>query len=283
MFRLRFCLYCIIFFIIISCSRNIYVNLNWQDTPVVADGNMNEWPNPLRFYDYKSKINYSITNDRKRLYFCLKISDELTQFRIMEGGMELSLDTSDKKLFPVKIIYPQGNFRQIKDDSKDDKKLIDNNDILKSKQIFLGLLKELEVKGFKYPISGNLLSNNPYGIAVSINWDKSGVMVYEMILPFATFYKDELIPADTGKLFFLKIHINSLPVNDEMKISRNTQEEGNNITGRGSTNVYSGHGLNTNIYGTGAGGYGNMRNTENLINPLTEPMEFKLRVKLSYQ
>lgn len=284
-----FFIYSIIVFLFFSCTHSIYPSLSWQSNPVVVDGNMNEWSNPLRFYDYKSKINYSITNDRKNLYICLKISDVYTQFRIMEGGMECSIDTADKKIFPVKVIYPPGSDGRVNDESKQNKKIIENFDILKAKQIFLGLLKEIEVKGFKYPVSGIISSNSSFGISVSINWDKSGVMVYEAMLPFTTFYKDEIVPADTNKVITLKIHINALPMVEEMKKDRNTQDVDDNIVGRGSmngsVNGNMNEGMNGGINGAGTMGYGNnnRQNTGSVINPMSESLEFKIKMKFSYQ
>lgn len=278
-------LYGIVLLIIISCSRTIYSSLSWQYSPVLVDGNMNEWPNPLRFYDNKSKINYSITNDRNKLYVCLKISDELTQLRIMEGGMEFSIDTTDKKSYPVNVIYPQGSSASNPFDPKQHKMIIERYDVAMAKQLFLNQIKEIRLKGFKYPVTGNITSNNTFGISVSVNWDKSGIMVYEAVFPFSAFYRDELIPSDTNKIISFKFLINALPVTEEDKPTKSTQDDGSNITGRGNINATNSDGLNNSIYGTGTAGYGNntRTNTGVITNPVYEPLEFKIKMKFSFQ
>ena len=273
----------LVFLIIFSCTPKVYLMLSWQNTPVTVDGNMTEWPNPLRFYDYKSKINYAITNDRDKIYICLKISDEVTQFRVMEGGMVFSFDTCDSKTFPISVIYPQGNDKLVSDDSKERKRKIETLDIMKSKQMFLGLTKDLEVQGFKYPISGNILTNNSYGISAAINFDKSGIMVYEAVIPFSTFFKDAIVPADTNRIFSFKIRINELHNFEDGIKAKGTQDNTGNIISRGDVNV-SNNAINSNIHGTGPVGYGNntTQNTGTVTNPIYEPLEFKMKVKLSY-
>ena len=88
----------------ISCSPKTYDSLEWQGTDVGIDGIINDWSNPLRFYDYKSKINYSISNNLKNIYLCIKISDRPTQMKILRAGMEFRIDPLGKKSFPVSFM-----------------------------------------------------------------------------------------------------------------------------------------------------------------------------------
>lgn len=92
----------------ISCSREIYNSSSWQSKKFIADGNLTEWPNPLRFYDQESGINYSISNDHNNLYFCCNISNEFMQMKILRSGLEFGIDTLGKKSFSVTIKYPAG-------------------------------------------------------------------------------------------------------------------------------------------------------------------------------
>ena len=48
---------------------------------------------------------------------------------------------------------------------------------------------------------------NSSGIIAGIDWDKMGVMTYEAIIPFKTFYKDKITMADNTKVFSIVIFI----------------------------------------------------------------------------
>ena len=82
----------------------------------------------------------------------MKISDESSQFRIMYAGMEFCIDTTAKKKYQVSLMFPTGNNSGMQDENLSDKKYIARSDVAFVKQKFLSLVKEMEVKGFKYPI-----------------------------------------------------------------------------------------------------------------------------------
>lgn len=241
-----------IFFIIllsfVSCTPALISTLSWQNDLITIDGNMGEWSNPLRFYDSKSKINYSITNNRRNLYVCMKITDEASQFRVMYAGMEFCIDTMGKKTFPIVLMFPTGNDSRMQDESIEEKKYIAQSDIAFVKQKFLSLVKEMELKGFKPPFTGSVPLSNPNSICASLNWDKSGILVYEAVIPFNSFYKDELAPSDSNKVFNFKIKINALPEDKshEHKNETSTNQSNADISGNGMTGS-SPYGVNQNM------------------------------------
>ena len=93
----------------ISCTSRLYNSSSWQSTKITVDGKIPEWPNPLRFYDQETGINYCISNDRHNLYLVCSISNEFLQTKILQSGLEFGIDTLGKKSFPVSIKYPAGN------------------------------------------------------------------------------------------------------------------------------------------------------------------------------
>jgi hypothetical protein len=99
-------LFLLTIFALSSCTHEIYNSLQWQSNKVITDGRIPEWSNPLRLYDTKSKINYTISNDRQNLYVCMKFSDEISQIKVLQGGMEFRIDTSGSKTLPIAFIYP---------------------------------------------------------------------------------------------------------------------------------------------------------------------------------
>jgi hypothetical protein len=198
-----------------SCSHKIYDSLEWQAAKVTADGKIPEWSNPLRFYDDKSKINYTVANDRQNLYVCMKISDETSQIKILRGGMEFKIDTSGKKVFPITFIFPIANQQMIqrkKNENQPEKNSGEKPDRSAIKQKLVSQAVDVQLIGFKPPLGGILpLYNTSSGISAGINIDNMGIMYYEAIIPFNTFYKNELSAADTNKVFNYEIKVNAPP------------------------------------------------------------------------
>ena len=199
-----------------SCSHKTYDALGWQSNKVTVDGRIPEWENPLRFYDDKSKINYTISNDLQNLYVCMKVSDETEQLKMLRGGMEFRIDTSGKKGFPIIMTYPMKNQQgqqhkksENQPEKKPDDKPADHSGM---KLKLLNQAKDMQLNGFKPPLGGILpLFNTTAGISAAINMDSLGIMYYEAVIPFNTFYKKELTPADSNKVFSYEIVVNGLP------------------------------------------------------------------------
>jgi hypothetical protein len=198
-----------------SCSHKIYDSLDWQSNKVTVDGKIPEWSNPLRFYNDKSKINYTITNDRRNLYLCMKISDVTEQIKILRGGMEFRIDTSGKKSFPIALIYPIANHQMTmrnRGESQAGRNPKERPEHSSMAQNLLIQAKELELVGFKPPLGGILsLFNTSYGILAAMDLDSLGIMYYEAVIPFRTFFKDELTSADSNKVFSYEIKVNGVP------------------------------------------------------------------------
>jgi len=204
------------FIVFSSCSHKIYDALDWQSNKVTADGKITEWPNPLRFYDDKSKINYTITNDRQNLFLCMKISDETSQMKILRAGMEFRIDTLGKKLFPIAFIFPIANeivmVKHSPRERQEEKVPGEQPDHSGMNKKMLNHAKEAQLTGFKPPLGEAIsLIKNSSGISAAINIDSLGIMYYEAIIPFKTFYKDELTTLDTNKIFSYEIKVNALP------------------------------------------------------------------------
>ena len=240
-----------------SCSHKVYDSLNWQSNKVTVDGKIPEWSNPLRFYNDKSKINYTITNDRRNLYVCMKISDVTEQIKIFRGGMEFRIDTLGKKSFPVALIYPIANHQMTmrnRGESQTGRNPKERPEHSSMAQNLLIQAKELELVGFKPPLGGILsLFNTSYGILAAMDLDSLGIMYYEAVIPFRTFLKDELTPADSNKVFSYEIKVNGVP-------APQSHEGGDGSRGMGGGSHggigMSGGGMGGGHHGGGMGGSG---------------------------
>jgi hypothetical protein len=208
-------------FVFSFCSSKVYDRLSWQKKEVQVDGNIAEWFNPLKYFDAKSKLNFNITNDRQNLYICIKAADDESQIKILRGGMDFSIDTSSKYTFPIAVTFPLPRAERPKSqkavdpndpreprESHEDRRS-EQSDISK-KEAAIENCKEMKLAGFSIPITENVPLINPYGIKAALAIDKNDVMVYELVIPFKTFYKEELTPSDTNKVFSYQIKVRGI-------------------------------------------------------------------------
>ena len=271
-------LICCLFF---SCSHKVYDALDWQVNKVTADGKISEWSNPLRFYDAKSKINYTISNDKQNLYVCMKISDETAQIKILQGGMELKIDTTGKKVFPIEFKYPLENHQmpqhkkgESKNGSNSENNHTENPGRSSLKLKLVSQATDVQLIGFKPPLGGILpLYNTSSGISSAINIDSTGIMYYEAIIPFNTFYKSELNPSDTNRIFNYEIIVNALPAPP----MREGGGGGMGCGGRGMGGGMRGGGMGGGMHGGGGGG-NSPGNSE-----LYSANHVSVKMKLSYK
>lgn len=197
-----------------SCAPKVYQSVDWQTKPVVVDGSMDEWPNPLRFYDSNSKVNYAISNDRKNIYFCFKVVDKAMQMRIMHAGMTIKIDTAGGKKFPISIALHSGAnpMAQHDFDPFQDQSMPKAKGAIASKGPKFGEGEELaaDLDGFKPAYNGHIsFRKGGSGIQAAAGVDKSGTMHYEVALPLATFYRDSIALGNTP-LFSITILFNGL-------------------------------------------------------------------------
>ena len=199
-----------------SCANKVYYSSSWQSKKITVDGNIPEWSNPLRFYDQETGISYCISNDNYNLYFCCSITNEFLQTKILHAGLEFKIDTLGKKSFPVGIRFPIGNNNEMAPESKPNPQAKDDpNERRDRSTLQLKLLaeaREIELTGFKSNL-GKIISvipPNNTGISAAINFDTRGSMNYEAVIPFSTFYKNELMPSDSNTVFNYQIKINSI-------------------------------------------------------------------------
>lgn len=202
--------------LVASWSQKTYDYLDWQGTSISPDGIIDDWSNPLRFYDYKSKINYSISNDQQNIYLCIKISDRSTQMKIIRAGMEFKIDPLGKNGFPISFMYPLPNLNkdrhQRNTDNESEAKTGDKQDRTQILKRYLLEAKNARLVGFKTELGSNIsLLENTSGIKAAIHIDNGGIMCYEALIPFESFYKKMLSPADSNIVFSYMIKINALP------------------------------------------------------------------------
>jgi hypothetical protein len=217
----------------------------------MIDGKINEWSNPLRFYDQETGISYNISNDHYNIYFAASISNEFLQTKILRSGLEFRIDTLGEKSFGVYFKYPIGiqAITELKPNIPPAKEGFEKGQDRSSLKLkLLAEATEIQLVGFK-PRLGKIISStipNNAGISAAINLEANGIMNYEAVIPFSTFYKAELIPADSSTIFNFQIKVNPL--------ANSNNSSGNNSGMRGGGT--RGGGMGGGMRGEGMGGGG---------------------------
>ncbi|MGZ4059422.1 MAG: hypothetical protein ACXVPU_10350, partial [Bacteroidia bacterium] len=207
-----------------------------------------------KFYDDKSKLQYTVANDRENLYLCIRATNEQTQLKIFRAGMEIWIDTTGKaQEHHVGILFPLPNNEikkttQSPSDVRTSEKPVGN--FLKNK--YVSSYKMMDLRGFKSPIGGSTPLQNTFGIAVNIDWDSTDVMTYEATIPFKTFYKDVLATSDTTKRLGISIVLHAL----QMPAGGGEHGGGGGVPGGGGGGVPGGGGGMHGGGGHGGGGGG---------------------------
>ncbi|PQJ10860.1 hypothetical protein CJD36_012885 [Flavipsychrobacter stenotrophus] len=179
---------------------------NWQSTPIAIDGDSKDWPSPYPNYDSKAKLAYATSNDRKYIYITVESGDELTQMKMLKGGMVVSIDTGGGKEDPFSINYPLENNNvemdvpQGSDGQKD-------GAVQFQKQLSQRIRKGIEaanqftVDGFAGCNGGYMINQTvPCGIKLKARLDEYREIVWEVAIPVKSlFNKDSLTAADAGK------------------------------------------------------------------------------------
>jgi len=160
-------------------------------------------------------MNYNISNDNYNLYFVCSISNEFLQTKILRSGLEFRIDTLGKKSFAVGIKYPTGKISVTELKPNIGPQTKEGSNVRPDRSGFrlklLAEATEIQLVGFK-PHLGKIITVSPpnnTGISAAIDFDTGGIMNYEAVIPFSTFY--ELTPSDSGTVFNFQIKINPLP------------------------------------------------------------------------
>ena len=91
---------------VISCTHNLAPLGHYQSSPVVADGNADDWNLPLRFTNADHTLQYNVTNDDNYLYVCVLSRDEPTILRMLRAGITLYFDPKGQNARDISLHYP---------------------------------------------------------------------------------------------------------------------------------------------------------------------------------
>ncbi|MBN2757291.1 MAG: hypothetical protein JXR51_08955, partial [Bacteroidales bacterium] len=179
----------------------------WK-SDVKIDGKNAEWEKPLNFFNDKTGMMYTISNDSSNLYFCVSVYNKQNFRKIVNAGWSILISSKEKNnKFKAIIDFPPigSNF---KEQNINTKAKIDNNtefdNIVEGISISYKLqFENITASGFdmneeKVPFIN--LKNNKIDVGV----DEQKNMFYEIQIPFEN-------------IFFKK----SVAYNEELEINVN--------------------------------------------------------------
>lgn len=92
--------------ILTGCAHKTFPVGNYQTTPVIADGNLNEWVTPLRFASNGGQVSYNVTNDKENIYISLQTHDGATAIKILRAGVIIYIDPSAGQSKKTALSFP---------------------------------------------------------------------------------------------------------------------------------------------------------------------------------
>jgi len=144
-----------------------------------ADGKMDEWGDKLS-YDNSSKCIYSIANDSSALYIAIKVLDRTQQMKMVQGGMEIWIDSKAKKTKSTGVKFPVGGSAVTMPVSRNN----NNPDPKEMRQQTRAQMLTMELTGFKEGLNGSQSVYSDIPVKPVADWDKDN-LVYELVIPFS--------------------------------------------------------------------------------------------------
>lgn len=267
-----------------GCSSPLIYDSVWQTKPVTIDGKATEWKIPLDYFDDKTKLNFTVTNDKKNLYFCVRATEDETQKGIIRNGMQIWIDTTGGKKNQVGIQFPvierssdMQNYSSRHLDSYESagsSTPMDNMVVANTlKKHYQGADKQIRLSGFTNATNGLAEEPNIYGIRACLNWDTNNVMIYEACIPFSTFYRNSLSASDSNKVLGISFVVSVSPKSNGG--GEGAQDGGGRGHGGGMGGGMGGGGMGGSMHGGGMhGGGGHSSGPE----VLTTYIKFRLAV-----
>lgn len=165
-----------------------------QKTPIVIDGESNDWYGYNQLTDEKSKISYIITNDQQRIYFLFRFPDKITQMKVLRSGLEINIDTLGKNNYPITIIYPYSIDRENNDEYNHSFTGIEPDmNFEDSKDRLIKNSKQLKLIGFNNGYNEVVINTiNKINVKSALKFSEDNSLIYELSVPIKLFFESDI-------------------------------------------------------------------------------------------
>ena len=205
----RFSLIIPVFFLmalLVSCSHKEYPAGTFQDTPVVADGELGEWSLPLRFGSSTGLVQYNITNDNENIYISLQTHDEATAIRILRAGVNIYIDPEAGHSKKINLAFPlplSAGFADTKNNNSG------KTDRTEMKQSLLIQATAFKATGFQNMEDRMYDVSDKSKIKVAIKSEPDNSLGYEAVVPLKYIYGNSNFTKEKNKNLSVAVQINA--------------------------------------------------------------------------
>jgi len=193
---------------------------------IKIDGNTTEWNNQFQAYNKATNIYYTIANDDKNLYLAIRATDPTIIYKIINGGITLTINNTGKKETSneVKVTYPLFGMKNLPMiNLKDKPVLVKNSSANMAARIdsFKNALnaqleknsKEIKVSGISAITDPSVSVYNEYGMRAGERFDSQIAYTYELALPVKYLGSAGIDAAHVHYNIKINGRISSLPAN----------------------------------------------------------------------
>jgi hypothetical protein len=161
-------------------------------------------------YSEKGKFTYCISNDKENIFLNLRFIDKNVQRQVMSSGVTVWINTDGKKSKKMGIRYP------VRPQNSEDRGSPENQN-MQNRPGGIGNMPDMnagmiEMIGFS-DIEKKIIPNNESGgFRGSLKTEKSGCLLYELVLPFSKLpaISDQSIKKDESP-FVIGLSYHSVP------------------------------------------------------------------------
>jgi ribosomal protein S5 len=152
---------------------------------ITIDGSTKEWGDELSYTDAKTKISYTLTNDKDNIYLAVKTKDPVQQSNILGAGLTFGIDTKGRKKSSFILTYP---FTEEGAGAP----YVNMTPAKAQMGVQATKFKKIRVEGFKDITDEQIGTVNPHGIQTAITYDANGFLIYEAAIPLLLFHAGDL-------------------------------------------------------------------------------------------
>lgn len=171
-----------------TSAQDVELNMR-MIKPFVADGNSNEWNEPLNQYNSDTKLAFALANDDENLYIIIESLDPATTQNFLFGGITININTVGKKKNGTKLTFPFHHRQEMLPPEKDGQKPPSDFHHQQGKENpHASGVPPIEAQGIKLVGFKNIkdtiiTAGNDFGIQCGMSVKKNQDLIYEIAIP----------------------------------------------------------------------------------------------------